>query len=99
MKNLARESNILNFIKYGAISLVILLSILITVFFITQKNMQLKEEIHHIEKEYINLNKQAIENLVNKIYSLIDLEQNFQRRDYNQINFPDACIGWSQAKS
>ncbi|MGB5867291.1 MAG: cache domain-containing protein, partial [Arcobacteraceae bacterium] len=84
MKNIRTETSILNLIKYGAISSVCILAILITVFFIAQKNTQLEEDIKNIEKEYIVQNKQMTENLVNKIYSLIDLEKKFERIAYNK---------------
>lgn len=83
MNSFRSEVNILNFIKYGAISSVIIFSIVITLLFITKQNTQLAEDIKNIEEEYISLNKKLTENLVNKIYALIDLEKKFERIDYN----------------
>lgn len=77
------EKNIINFIKYGAIFTVLILSISITVLFITQKNSELEKDIQVLEKEYLVHNKTMTENLVNKIYTLIELEKEFERIDYH----------------
>ena len=74
------EKNIINFIKYGAIFTVLILSISITVLFITQKNSELEKDIKILEKEYLVHNKTMTENLVNKIYTLIELEKEFERK-------------------
>ena len=66
------EKGLLNFIKYGAISSLIIFTIIIIQILIYQKDKELNYEIKKLEENYITHNKAMVQNLVSKIYKLID---------------------------
>ena len=83
MELLRNEKNLLNFIKYGALITIVLFAFIIANIFIDEKNKDLDSEIKKLEESYIIHNKAMVENLVNKIYKLIELERKFEREDFN----------------
>lgn len=75
MKISSQEIRILNFLRYGAIILVIILSFIITNIFIEQKKEYLKNELETLETSFISKNKTNVQNLVNNIHRLILIEK------------------------
>jgi len=69
------EKNILNTIKYAPILFVLLLSIVITLIFIEQKNDTLQNEIKKIKKEYTDNNKQRVKDEVTRVYAAVKKEK------------------------
>lgn len=65
---LKKENSVLKLIKYGALISIIIVSLLITILFVKEKNDLLSSDIKKIEENYLSLNNRTIENLVNKIY-------------------------------
>jgi signal transduction histidine kinase len=80
---LKKENSVLKLIKYGALISIIIVSLLITILFVKEKNDLLSSDIKKIEENYLSLNNRTIENLVNKIYNLIELEKDFEKEDFN----------------
>jgi two-component system, NtrC family, sensor kinase len=80
---LNKEKNVINLIKYGAMSSIIIISIIIMLVSINEKNKDLNLEILKIEEDYLSLNKLMVENLVNKTYNLIELEKKFEKEDFD----------------
>ena len=69
-----KEKNILNFIKYGPILFVIILSLIITFAFIQHEKRTLNEEITELKKDYLVINKQRVEYEVNSVYNYLKNE-------------------------
>ena len=76
-----KEKNILNIIKYGAISLIVILSFTLTQIFINQKEKDLSLNITQLEREYITHNKAVVKNLVNRIHGFIEVEKKKELSD------------------
>lgn len=68
------ERNILIIVRYAPIILILILSILTTVFIKKSHQINLNEEINRITKFYIDFNKIELEEEVDRIYSLIEKE-------------------------
>ena len=83
MTFIRNEKNLLNLIRYGAIVSIVAFAFIVTNIFIHEKNKELDNDIRKIEENYILHNKAMVENLVNKIYKLIELERKFEREDFN----------------
>ncbi|WP_428026423.1 sensor histidine kinase [Arcobacter sp.] len=79
------EKGLLNFIKYGAISSLIIFTMIIIQILIYQKDKELNYEIKKLEENYISHNKVMVQNLVTKIYKLIDLEREFEKKDFDNL--------------
>ncbi|PLY09428.1 MAG: hypothetical protein C0626_10625 [Arcobacter sp.] len=77
------EKSLLTFIKYGPIVSIIVFSFIIIQILIYQKKQDIKQDIKKLEENYISHNKVMVENLVNKIYKLIDMEREFEKEDFN----------------
>ena len=80
---LTNEKSLLNFIRYGAISSIIIISFIIIQVFIYQKDQEINKDIKQLEENYMSHNKAMVENLVNKIYKLIVMEREFEKEDFN----------------
>jgi len=74
-KLLNDEKNLTSFVKYGAISFLIIFSFSIMEIFIHQKNVDLENDIKQLKEKYIEQNKIKVENLVNSIYEIINIEK------------------------
>lgn len=83
MKLSNNEKKIINLIKYGAIILIIIFSLIISEILMAQKNKELNSDIKNLEENFLINNKNHVENLVNKIFKFIKLEEKFERDDYN----------------
>ena len=79
MNLLNKESYIIKLIQFGAIVSIIIISIFITQIFIQEKQNTLDSDIKKMEENFLSLNKRIVENLVNKIYNLIELEKDFEK--------------------
>ncbi len=80
------EKSLLALIKFGPIALIILFSFIIIQILIYQKKQDINQDIKKLEENYISHNKIMVENLVNKIYKLIDMEREFEKEDFkNEI--------------
>ena len=55
------EKKLINFIRYGAICLIVIFSFFITDIFIKEKNEYMQKEFQNIEDSYISKNKILIE--------------------------------------
>lgn len=85
------ENFVLNAIKYGAATSIILLMSIVYIIFTNERNNDLKNDIERTEINFINVNKNNSENLVNRIYQLIEMEKDFEKRNFdkeikNEIN-------------
>jgi two-component system NtrC family sensor kinase len=80
---LNKESYIIKLIQFGAIVSIIIISIFITQIFIQEKQNTLDSDIKKMEENFLSLNKRIVENLVNKIYNLIELEKDFEKDDFD----------------
>jgi len=78
---LYKEKNLIKLIKYGAITLVIILSTFTTFIFIDKENKELKSEITLIENNYMQHKKEMSQNLVVKFHKLIELEKETKEKD------------------
>ena len=83
MNLLNKESYIIKLIQFGAIVSIIIISIFITQIFIQEKQNTLDSDIKKMEENFLSLNKRIVENLVNKIYNLIELEKDFEKDDFD----------------
>ncbi len=83
MNLLNKESYIIKLIQFGAIVSIIVISIFITQIFIQEKQNTLDSDIKKMEENFLSSNKTVVENLVNKIYNLIELERTFEKEDFN----------------
>ena len=83
MNLLNKESYIIKLIQFGAIVSIIIISIFITQIFIQEKQNTLDSDIKKMEENFLSSNKTVVENLVNKIYNLIELEKKFEKEDFN----------------
>ena len=59
-------------------------SIFITNIFIKEKNKDFEMELQKIEEDYISKNKITIENIVNKIYSIIEVEKKIEEDEVKE---------------
>ena len=75
------EKALLNYIKYGAIIIVVISSFIITNIFIEQKKEYLEKELEEIEKSFIRSNKIVTENLVNNIHNFIKVEKEIEEKE------------------
>jgi len=80
---LNKESYIIKLIQFGAIVSIIIISIFITQIFIQEKQNTLDSDIKKMEENFLSSNKTVVENLVNKIYNLIELEKKFEKDDFD----------------
>ena len=78
------EKALINTIRYGAIIIIIMFSIFITNIFIKEKNKDFEMELQKIEEDYISKNKITIENIVNKIYSIIEVEKKIEEDEVKE---------------
>lgn len=78
------EKALVNTIRYGAIIIIIIFSILITNIFIKQKNKDVEIEFQKIEEDFITKNKIISENLVNKIHSFIEAEKKIEEESLKE---------------
>ena len=83
MNLLNKESYIIKLIQFGAIVSIIIISIFITQIFIQEKQNTLDSDIKKMEENFLSSNKTVVENLVNKIYNLIELEKKFEKDDFD----------------
>ncbi|RXJ82845.1 sensor histidine kinase [Arcobacter cloacae] len=83
MDFLNKENNIIRLIQFGAIISIIIVSFVITQIFIKEKKSNLDADVKKMEENYLSFNKVVVENLVNKIYNLIELERKFEKEDFN----------------
>ena len=83
MNLLNKESYIIKLIQFGAIVSIIIISIFITQIFIQEKQNTLDSDIKKMEENFLSSNKTVVENLVNKIYNLIELEKKFEKEDFD----------------
>jgi two-component system, NtrC family, sensor kinase len=77
------EKYIINVVKYGAIVSIVIFTFIITQIFIYQKNSELDSDLKILEEHYLTRNEISVENLVNKIYKLIELEKEFGKNDFD----------------
>lgn len=69
------EKTILNVIKYGAILIVILFTILTTYILINQQEENLKNDIKNIEESFLTRNKIHVKNIVENAYEYVESEK------------------------
>lgn len=81
---LNKERTLINSIRYGAIIIIIIFSFFTTNIFIKQESNTLKKEFQEIEKEFIFRNKIMTENLVNKIYSFVEVERQIGQKELKE---------------
>ena len=80
MKQFYNEKYLINFIRYGAIVVIILISYLITQIFISNTKQDLQEDLNLIEQTYIEKNKKAVKQLVLDINNFILVEKEFKQK-------------------
>ncbi|WP_419764303.1 MAG: cache domain-containing protein [Arcobacter sp.] len=76
MKIIETEKSILTIIKYGAIVGILIVSFILTYFFIQQKNEDLKKDIKSIKTTYLEENKRIVQNEVMRVYDYIKFNVN-----------------------
>jgi hypothetical protein len=81
MKILNNEKYLLNLVRYGAILLIIIMSIIVSYTYINQKQNDFRNEIKLIEENYINHNKIMVQSLVDKIHTLIEVEKKIEEKN------------------
>lgn len=75
MSIIKNENVMLNFIKYGPIVFVLVISILVTIGFINHQNNQLEKEIEKTKTEYTKNHKQRVKDEVKRFVNIIKLEK------------------------
>ncbi|MGA1931356.1 sensor histidine kinase [Arcobacter sp. YIC-464] len=77
MSEFRKKDSILKIIKYGPLFFVLTLSIIITTIVITEKNNFFKQEIKKAERNYLERNKNRVQEEVQRVYDYIkDKKQN-----------------------
>lgn len=71
MKNIQKEQTILNFIKYGPIFFVLILSFIITEIMLEDKKETFKQEILKMENDFLLTNKQRVKEEVEEVYNYV----------------------------
>ncbi len=71
----SKENKILNLIKYGPTTLVIILIILISYIFFLNQEAELKNDIQKLRKSLIQKNKQKIKSEVQSLYNYVKYER------------------------
>ena len=80
MKNIKKEHAILNFIKYGPILFVLVLSFIITEITLEDRKKTFIEDIKHIEQDFLLTNKKRIKEEVEEVYNyILDEKQNSEK--------------------
>ena len=80
MKNIKKEHAILNFIKYGPILFVLVLSFIITEITLKDRKKTFIEDIKHIEQDFLLTNKKRIKEEVEEVYNyILDEKQNSEK--------------------
>jgi len=85
MKALENESNLLNIIKYGPIFFVIIISFIVTQFFLYEKNTYFNNEIKIVEKTFFEENKKSVKNEVESVYNLIKKEKDRSEKNLKKM--------------
>jgi len=75
MNNVKKERAILNFIKYGPIVLVLILSFVITNIALEDKKENFKKDIKYLEQTFLDSNKKRIREEVEEVYNYIQSEK------------------------
>jgi signal transduction histidine kinase len=71
MKSVKKEQVILNFIKYGPILFVLILSFIITQITLEDKKENFVQEIKHMEKTFLFTNKKRVKEEVEEVYNYV----------------------------
>ncbi len=86
MKLYNNEKLILNSIKYGPILLVLIISFLITQFFLIQRSKDFYKEIYITETAYLEKNKERVKEEVTRVYNYIKgVKEQSEQRLINEI--------------
>lgn len=78
------EKNILNMIKFGAITIIMFFSFFVITILIKHQKENLNSDIKNIEDSYISQNRVKVENLVNNIHNFIETERKFEQERLNK---------------
>ncbi len=79
------ENNILKVVRYGAVILTLILSILITYILVESKNAALENEIKLIKSVYLQENKEIVKNEIQRTIEMIEKEIKNQDKSLKSI--------------
>jgi signal transduction histidine kinase len=82
--NYKNEKQILNIIKFTPPLFIVTISIIITIFLYSEKQLSLKEEKQQIKTEFIKNNKEVIKKDVDKLYDFIKITQKDTERQLKE---------------